>query len=103
MRFLMNEVYLPALDIATGRKLRQTEAVQEGSLIIDDHHLLDLTEGVRQYAVAALPLKPLCKPQCRGLCHQCGGDLNHGPCQCVTAEDPRWSPLNRLLSGTADG
>jgi len=39
----------------------------------------------------AVPMKPLCRPECRGLCPQCGVDRNREACNCVTdAVDPRW-------------
>jgi uncharacterized protein len=45
----------------------------------------------------AVPMKPLCKDDCRGLCARCGRDLNEGPCDC-TAEpiDARWDALRQL-------
>lgn len=45
----------------------------------------------------ALPMKPLCRADCRGLCPTCGKDLNLGPCACVRdAVDPRWEALRGL-------
>jgi uncharacterized protein len=45
----------------------------------------------------ALPMKPLCRPDCRGLCSECGKDLNLGPCACVRESiDPRWDALKAL-------
>ena len=45
----------------------------------------------------AVPMKPLCREDCRGLCPMCGEDLNLIECGCAAqAEDPRWEPL-RLL------
>ena len=47
----------------------------------------------------ALPMKPLCRPDCRGLCPECGKDLNsmEGPCSCAReAVDPRWDALKAL-------
>jgi uncharacterized protein len=45
----------------------------------------------------AVPMKPLCREECRGLCATCGEDLNVTECGCAAqAEDPRWEPL-RLL------
>jgi len=50
----------------------------------------------------AVPMKPLCRPDCRGLCPQCGVDLNRESCHCVTeALDPRWDAL-RALAGSDD-
>lgn len=47
---------------------------------------IDLTEGVQEQVVMALPIKPLCDGGCRGLCAQCGADLNEGDCGCRTQE-----------------
>ena len=45
----------------------------------------------------AVPMKPLCREDCRGLCPRCGQDLNEGLCGCaVESIDPRWEALQRL-------
>ena len=44
--------------------------------------ILDITEEVRQEVILEYPLKVLCKPDCKGLCPQCGENLNLGPCLC---------------------
>jgi uncharacterized protein len=72
---------------------------EPGGFIIDEHHILDLTEAIRQYALLALPMKPLCQESCAGLCPSCGHNLNQGACNCPPeAGDPRWSELNELAS-----
>ena len=44
-----------------------------------------------------LPMKPLCKPDCRGLCPTCGRDRNLGACACAPESiDPRWEALRAL-------
>ncbi|HEV7668250.1 MAG TPA: DUF177 domain-containing protein [Thermoanaerobaculia bacterium] len=44
-----------------------------------------------------IPMKPLCREDCRGLCPTCGADLNAGDCGCDRAvSDPRWSGLAAL-------
>ena len=48
---------------------------------------IDLTEGVREDIVLALPQSHLCKPDCRGLCPLCGQNLNLGSCDCVPTEE----------------
>jgi uncharacterized protein len=46
-----------------------------------------------------VPMKPLCRPDCRGLCPICGADLNAGMCSCEErSEDPRWAGLAALKS-----
>ncbi|HEY6066474.1 MAG TPA: DUF177 domain-containing protein [Thermoanaerobaculia bacterium] len=45
----------------------------------------------------AVPMKPLCREDCRGLCSRCGSDLNVSECDCVVDEvDPRWRALQLL-------
>jgi uncharacterized protein len=67
--------------------------------MIDEHHLLDLSEAIRQNALLAVPMKPLCREDCSGLCQQCGKDLNKGQCDCNKSEiDPRWAKLADLAS-----
>lgn len=72
---------------------------EEGAFTISDDRQLDLTEAVRQYSLLALPMKPLCREDCAGLCPSCGHNLNLGPCACPpTGPDPRLAPLARLAS-----
>lgn len=48
----------------------------------------------------AVPMKPLCREDCRGLCPQCGTDRNQADCTCVTEfADPRWNALKVLKEG----
>jgi uncharacterized protein len=47
-----------------------------------------------------VPMKPLCRPDCKGLCPECGADLNEGACSCGDAKmDPRWASLAALKGG----
>ncbi len=65
---------------------------EEGAFTIDEHREIDLSEAVRQYALLALPMKPLCREDCAGLCPRCGHNLNLGPCDCPTSDlDPRFA------------
>lgn len=58
---------------------------------------LDLSELVRQLIAMNLPLRPLCREDCPGLCLRCGKDLSEGPCNCKEPEiDPRWAGLKGL-------
>lgn len=59
--------------------------------------MLDLQPLVRDALLLELPLAPLCSEDCKGLCPNCGADLNDGPCSCDTRPaDPRWSVLDSL-------
>jgi uncharacterized protein len=58
---------------------------------------IDLTEIIRQNALASVPIQVLCKPACKGLCSQCGVNLNATSCSCETHDiDPRLSSLREL-------
>lgn len=59
---------------------------------------LDFTEKVVESLLLALPMKPLCRENCRGLCPRCGKDLNEGDCACPADEvDPRLAVLRKLI------
>lgn len=58
---------------------------------------IDLEPMLRDALTLALPLKPVCRQDCKGLCGQCGKNLNEGPCDCAEEEiDPRWAALSEL-------
>lgn len=60
---------------------------------------IDLGDLVREQFYLALPMKPLCRPDCKGLCPQCGTNLNTDTCQCQPRwEDPRLAGLKALIS-----
>jgi uncharacterized protein len=64
-----------------------------------DHDLLNLAGLVETETTLALPMKPLCREDCRGLCPVCGGNRNVTACTCDGREpDPRWAAL-RTLAG----
>lgn len=93
----IEEEFHPSVDIQTGAQLPLVDDEESGT-IIDEQHILDLTEIVRQSVFLALPMRPVCKEECAGLCPQCGQNLNEGRCECVVeAVDPRLQILKELL------
>jgi uncharacterized protein len=59
--------------------------------------VLDVGGLLRSETDLALPMKPLCRPECRGLCPVCGGNRNVTECRCDTrGPDPRMAPLEAL-------
>lgn len=61
---------------------------------------IDLTPLVYEQLILALPTRPLCAEGCRGLCSQCGANLNAGPCGCpAVPPDPRLGILHTLARG----
>jgi len=97
IRLEIEEEFHPTVDIHTGTVLPVSDT-EEDATTIDEHHVLDLTEVVRQALFLAMPMNPLCKGDCAGLCPLCGNDLNQEQCQCVPdAADPRLEVLRQLL------
>jgi uncharacterized protein len=93
----IEEEYFPTVDVVSGIPVALPD--EAGGFAIDDHHLIDLAEAVRQYALVGLPMKPLCRDNCAGLCPGCGHNLNEGPCQCPPEPaDPRWAALLDLAN-----
>lgn len=97
IRFRIEEEFYPTVDILTGARLPLPEDADPTALI-DIHHLLDLTEVVRQGLTLALPMVPVCRNDCKGLCSNCGKNWNEGPCDCTDDDlDPRFAVLKQLL------
>ena|SRR3982750_861911 len=84
---------------ATGRLVE--ERPDPDAFIIDDLHMLDITEAVRQYREASAEIAPLCRPDCKGLCPVCGNDLNVEACSCEDdVTDVRWAGLASLRTAS---
>jgi uncharacterized protein len=65
---------------------------------LDPEGFLDPDQMVRDVIGVELPFAPVCRPDCRGLCGRCGGDLNVRACTCdEQVVDPRWDGLEALL------
>jgi uncharacterized protein len=88
------------------RYVPRTENVGEGEREVEEDDLttafyddeqIDLAHLVMEQFHLALPMKPLCKDDCKGLCPECGTNLNTGSCNCNPAwEDPRLAALKAL-------
>lgn len=64
---------------------------------------LALEDVLREQVLLAIPVKAVCREDCRGLCPQCGKDLNQEDCGCVAVRsDPRWNAL-REIRGKLEG
>lgn len=75
-----------------------SRSVSDSGLIIPDDAHIDLQPLIREYALLEVPIKPLCKPTCKGLCAVCGEDLNVSDCghKDIVEESP-FSVLKDLL------
>lgn len=75
----------------TGREDEETETFTGDQI--------DLADFVKRGIVGELPMKVLCREDCKGLCPVCGKDLNTGDCGCDTTErDPRFESLRALFN-----
>ena len=60
---------------------------------------IDLSEEIREVLLLNVPLKPLCNPDCKGLCQHCGRNLNLEKCACAPDnQDPRWEKLRKTIT-----
>jgi uncharacterized protein len=96
--FGVEEEFRPTIDIITGKNLPPV-AGEDKATLIDEHHILDLSEVVRQDVIVAAPPYPVCRADCAGLCPHCGQNLNEGTCDCQeSATDLRWEALRHLVA-----
>ena len=92
--------YLPASAMSADEESAIEEEDLETSYYRDDQ--IDLNELLREQFYLALPMKPLCRDGCKGLCAQCGTNWNTGTCTCTTErEDPRLAALKGLVKGNS--
>ena len=63
--------------------------------------VMDVADIATQLWVTTIPMRSLCRDECKGLCPQCGKDLNEGECDCPTADvDPRLEALRGFVPDT---
>ncbi len=89
---------------------RKQADAEELEAVEDEDEILVVDPGVREISLEAtlrdavalaLPLRIYCRQDCKGLCGQCGEDLNQGSCSCSQQQtDPRWAALEQLKQGT---
>jgi uncharacterized protein len=79
-----DEEFVPSIDIQTG--LPTGVHVSDTALPISSNHMIDLGEAIRQQFLLAMDLIPVCRPDCRGLCPECGANLNTETCLCPPPE-----------------
>jgi uncharacterized protein len=98
------EIDLFYLPLVAGRPQEQEEEVElsDRDVVVGYYEgdRLDLAEVMREQIVLGLPLRRLCRDDCRGRCPSCGQDLNAVRCSCPPAEepdDPRLAPLRKLF------
>jgi uncharacterized protein len=92
-------VDIQELFVHPGERVAGSVADDESRLHDD---LLDLEPALRDAVVLALPLSPVCREDCPGLCSQCGARLADDPLHAHDTTDPRWAELARLTRQTTE-
>lgn len=96
LHFPFSEEYYQTVVVTTGAPLERPD--DPDVFLIDELHMLDLELAMREYALLNLPMLPLCKEDCKGLCAQCGANLNEEPCgHQDEVVDERFEALKQLL------
>lgn len=90
-----------ALDYITGADYESSSTAalseEELSVSVFDGESIDVDEIVKEQILLAVPARTLCREDCKGMCPECGVDLNTGQCNCAVDEvDPRWAALKDL-------
>jgi uncharacterized protein len=74
------------------------KSVSESELLVPDDAQLDLAPLIREYALLEIPINPLHDPECKGLCIECGQDLNIKDCgHSQDRDDSPFADLKKLL------
>jgi uncharacterized protein len=90
--------FLPLVQAATtrpGEGLQDVDVTEEDYLHFYRGQSVFLDDFIREEVILAIPMQPLCDPNCKGLCSRCGQDLNIAACGCPQEEAA--SPLNRSV------
>lgn len=96
----LEAIFRPAVAIGTDKPLPPPE--DDTVFHIDEKHVLDLYEVIREEIILSLPMQPVCRFDCAGLCPICGKNLNEGPCEGHAEQiDARLAVLAKLLTPEA--
>ena len=88
---LYQELATQFLPFAEASTEKPSEGLQDGDIEEDDLHFyrgqsVVLDDFIREEVILAIPMRPLCDPNCKGLCLRCGQDLNVTACGCPQEE-----------------
>jgi len=89
------------LEYVTGPDYEALQAAElteeEMTVSVFDGEGIDIDEIVREQILLSIPTRVLCSEECKGICSNCGTDLNLGECGCDARDiDPRWETLKKL-------
>lgn len=93
------EPYVYPIDIDIKEKYTNNRTILNDEVIFVEDDAIDIIELAKNAIISSLPIKKLCKEDCKGLCPKCGANLNRETCTCNNADvDIRLEGLKALLS-----
>lgn len=96
----LTETFFPTEMIMEELFYYPASAAPPGEYVITPDGNADLGPLLRELSVLSLPVQPLCRSDCAGLCPECGQNLNEAVCDCHQDDiDPRFAVLQKLISG----
>ena len=99
----LTEMSLPIAFMLDELFYHPPDTAPEGSYTWDDTGFIDLSPLVRELSLLEIPMKPICREDCQGLCMVCGQNLNEADCGCEEDDiDPRLAKLRTLLENSVD-
>jgi len=91
---LAERLEIELLPVASAPREEETRLGRdELDVVFFEAPALDLGAIAGEQVLLAVPMKPLCREGCKGLCSRCGKSLNEGACDCPPQTDERWAPL----------
>ncbi len=95
VNFSFETEFIPVKEIEMNVEHELSNEELDVSYYRDDE--IDIEDLINGHVLLAAPMKPLCRPDCRGICKICGVNLNETVCDCVTEKiDPRLAPLEKI-------
>ncbi|GAA0078022.1 DUF177 domain-containing protein [Clostridium sp. CTA-5] len=93
------DTFIYPIDIDIEERFTNNNELQSEEIIIVLDDVLDITEIVENNIISTLPIKRLCKDDCKGLCQECGANLNKESCSCIKGDvDIRFDVLKSLFN-----
>jgi uncharacterized protein len=87
------------IDIQIHEKFSSDPENKDEEIIFIEGDTIDVTDVIKNNILLSLPIKKLCKDNCKGLCQNCGTNLNIATCDCTKDNvDPRLAKLKDLFS-----
>ncbi len=97
---------IPDQEVEIRPAAREDRGLRPEGVVPDlrDDYQIDVTQRVREEIILAIPLKVTCGSECRGLCPECGTNLNREACECEDTDiDPRMAELEELKRSLSEG